>query len=786
MDFGKITLPMSESSSSVTRFNDCEFDHDRRELRRNGEIVPLEPRVFALLLYLIEQRHRAVDKDEIQDTVWAGMIVSETALARAIMKARRAVGDSADTQAVIRTVHGHGYQFIATLVSEEETATETPDRESPSMLPRALAAAVAIAITLIGVAWYLWPGKLPTEAVHLAIMPVENLTDDSEYDWTRLGLMGFATDLITQSSDLRVVRSSDVIRFVETNGLPDMDSAAADLDQLQKIYGASHLLLTHLERSAGTLRLSYALLFVDGQLERGTLVGAEPTSLLRGMIRSVTGLLGGQADADREITVLVEDAFINEAYSRGLAFSLEGRCGDALELFEVVKSATESITRAHYEWANCVRILGRWQDAEAAFLEILDTLPEEPATSLRALAHHGLGTVYISTGRGDAAQITLETGLEVAQQAGDRIAESMILSNLAINAKNRRDNDEARALLARAMVAHTEAQRGILPGYIPATLANIDMAEGKFDQAELHLTQALEAYRTTGDRRNEAMMLNNFGYLRRLQGRIGEAEPLHLESLAIRRDIGDSVGQGRILGMLSVLYENERRYDDAIAAASEAFEIASEANDKLFMATAMAQLAQAEFSSGELDEARYAYAESRALFEEIEDASRIAQVDIRLARIDVQDDNLASARERVDNVLAFALREALHEPAIEAMELGGDIALRQDDTAGAIDAYEQALNLIDETGFVVTKYRVAVKLANVFLDTEDIAAAEPLVGSLIESGETPGVLRLRARYAHLRGDADRAVELMETLKSTFADNWTEADAAALDQYLDGG
>jgi uncharacterized protein HemY len=86
---------------------------------------------------------------------------------------------------------------------------------------------------------------------------------------------------------------------------------------------------------------------------------------------------------------------------------------------------------------------------------------------------------------------------------------------------------------------------------------------------------------------------------------------------------------------------------------------------------------------------------------------------------------------------------------------------------------------------VVTKYRVTVKLANVFLDNGDLAAAEPLVGSLIESGETPGVLRVRARYAHLRGDAGRAVELMETLKSTFADDWTEADAAALDRYLDG-
>ena len=71
--------------------------------------------------------------------------------------------------------------------------------------------------------------------------------------------------------------------------------------------------------------------------------------------------------------------------------------------------------------------------------------------------------------------------------------------------------------------------------------------------------------------------------------------------------------------------------------------------------------------------------------------------------------------------------------------------------------------------------------AQMFLDNGDLAAAEPLVGSLIESGEMPSVLRVRARYAYLRGDADRAVELMETFKSTFADDWTEADAAALER-----
>jgi DNA-binding winged helix-turn-helix (wHTH) protein/tetratricopeptide (TPR) repeat protein len=772
---------MSETSTNVICFADCEFDPDRRELRRNGELVPLEPKVFALLLYLIEQRHRAVDKDEIQDAVWTGTIVSETALTRAIMKARRAVGDSADAQAVIRTVHGHGYQFIAPL-SDRAIGAETPDRESSSRLPRVFAA--AIAITLLGFMAYLWPDKPPTESVHLAIMPVENLTDDSEYDWARLGLMGFASELVTQSSQLTVMRLSDVIRFAETNGLPDDESAAADLDELRDIYGASHLLRTRLEQTAGTLRLSYALHTIGGQVERGTMVGPEPTALLRGMIRSVTSMLDDRAGISDEITVIAEDAFINEAYSRGLAFSLEGRCADALQLFEIVKSATDAITRAHYEWASCSRILGRWQDAEAGFIEILDTLPEEPATTLRALAHHGLGTVYIRTGRGDAARETLRQGLNVAQQAGDRIAQGMILNNLAINAKDRREYDEARALLARATVAYTEAKRGILPGQLPAALANIDMAEGKFEQAEQHLSQALEAFRATGDRRNEAMMLNNFGYLRRIQGRIDEAEPMHLESLAIRREIGDRVGQGRILGMLSVLYRNDGRFGDAKAAASEAYEIASEANDRLFMATSLSQLGQAEFRNGELGDARETYAQAKALFDGIDDTSRAAQVTVRLARIDLKDGDLVSAQERIDEVLGLARREALHEPAIEAMELSGDIADMQGDPARAIDAYQQTIRQINETGFVVTRNRVTVKLANLLLDGNELAVAEPLIGNLIEAGESASALRVRARYAHLQGDTARAAELIELLKETFVDDWTEQDAALLDRYRD--
>ncbi len=108
----------------------------------------------------------------------------------------------------------------------------------------------------------------------------------------------------------------------------DLEAGSLDDDfaELARNYGANHMLVTTLEQNAGILRLSYSLYQPDGGVERGTMVGAEPTELMRGMIRSIGASLGTQARPVGEITVISEDPFINAAYSRGLSFSLEGRC----------------------------------------------------------------------------------------------------------------------------------------------------------------------------------------------------------------------------------------------------------------------------------------------------------------------------------------------------------------------------------------------------------------------------------------------------------------------------
>lgn len=102
------------------RFDDVVLDPDRYELQRAGEPVRVEPQVFDVLAYLVEHRDRVVPKTELLDQVWGDRFVSESALTSRIKAARRAIGDDGTAQRSIRTVHGRGYQFAATVETDAQ------------------------------------------------------------------------------------------------------------------------------------------------------------------------------------------------------------------------------------------------------------------------------------------------------------------------------------------------------------------------------------------------------------------------------------------------------------------------------------------------------------------------------------------------------------------------------------------------------------------------------------------------------------------------------------------
>jgi DNA-binding winged helix-turn-helix (wHTH) protein len=89
-------------------------------LLRGGAEIPLIPRYFDLLVFLVERRREAVHRRDIFERVWRDVIVSDSALSQAIRTIRRALRDDPKEPRFIRTVSRHGYRFVFADVHEEE------------------------------------------------------------------------------------------------------------------------------------------------------------------------------------------------------------------------------------------------------------------------------------------------------------------------------------------------------------------------------------------------------------------------------------------------------------------------------------------------------------------------------------------------------------------------------------------------------------------------------------------------------------------------------------------
>jgi TolB-like protein/cytochrome c-type biogenesis protein CcmH/NrfG len=105
-------------------FSNHILDDELRELSRNGQGVAVEPQVFDLLVYLLQNRERVVTKDDLIATVWGGRIISESTLTSRINAARKAVGDSGLNQTVIRTIARKGFRVTCDVQTQMPGAGE--------------------------------------------------------------------------------------------------------------------------------------------------------------------------------------------------------------------------------------------------------------------------------------------------------------------------------------------------------------------------------------------------------------------------------------------------------------------------------------------------------------------------------------------------------------------------------------------------------------------------------------------------------------------------------------
>jgi TolB-like protein/tetratricopeptide (TPR) repeat protein len=172
-------------------FDNHTLDTERRELRRGGATIAVQPQVFDLLIYLLQNRERVVGKDDLVALVWQGRIVSDSTLTSRINAARIAIGDSGRDQKLIRTIPRKGFRFVGRVTEHlhDIQPADAPPKESPlrSALP------------------------LPDRPA-IAVLPFNNMSGDREQEYFSDGI---SEDIITALSKLRwffvIARNSSFI-----------------------------------------------------------------------------------------------------------------------------------------------------------------------------------------------------------------------------------------------------------------------------------------------------------------------------------------------------------------------------------------------------------------------------------------------------------------------------------------------------------------------------------------------------------------------------------------------
>lgn len=110
----------------VVRFAACEINVATRQLFRAGVQVPIRRQVLDLLLLLIQRQPQTVSRDELRHLIWGRQQLASSAIARAVLEARRAIGDTEEAAQLIVNVHGVGYRFAGPLTASTTAAQARP------------------------------------------------------------------------------------------------------------------------------------------------------------------------------------------------------------------------------------------------------------------------------------------------------------------------------------------------------------------------------------------------------------------------------------------------------------------------------------------------------------------------------------------------------------------------------------------------------------------------------------------------------------------------------------
>jgi TolB-like protein len=210
------------------------LDTDRRELCRGAVSISVEPQVFDLLVYLMQNRERVVSKDDLIAAVWNGRAVSESTLTSRINAARKSIGDSGRSQNLIRTIPRKGLRFVGAVQIEEGASQSAVAAEASPPAVQEQAGDVL---------------PLPDRPA-IAVLPFTNMSDDPEQEYFSDGI---SDDIITALSKLRwffvIARNSSFV----------YKGKAVHIKQVGEELGVGYVLEGSVRKSGDLVRITAQL-----------------------------------------------------------------------------------------------------------------------------------------------------------------------------------------------------------------------------------------------------------------------------------------------------------------------------------------------------------------------------------------------------------------------------------------------------------------------------------------------------------------------------------------------